>query len=161
VASKPAAECSTFYKANIWYKKSIILQHLHDLHWNCKSIWSYAWGYLSLLVSVQTRSQVLYFENLDWRLPVAGHLLQCLSYCHIIYGICFESVSNTTSLKLNLFCYQLCMKVSARGSSMNETSSFCQMMAETDPFSKTWVLKETQNDGMCLKCPAFYCNTLS
>ena len=36
------------------------------------------------------------------------------------------------------------------GGSMNETSSFCQMMAETDPFSKTWVLKETQNDGMCL-----------
>jgi hypothetical protein len=74
----------------------------------------------------------------------------------------FESLSNTTSLKMNLFCHQLSMKFPAwGGGSVNETSSFCQMMAETDPFSKTWVLKETQNDGMCLICHAFYCNTLS
>jgi hypothetical protein len=59
----------------------------------------------------------------------------------------FEYVSNPTSLKLNLFCHQLCMKVPTRGggrTSVNETSSLCQMMAETNPFSKTWGFKETK-----------------
>ena len=34
-------------------------------------------------------------------------------FLDIVQG--FESVSNTASLKLNLFCHQLCMKVPARG----------------------------------------------
>ena len=72
----------------------------------------------------------------------------------------FESVSNT-SLKLNLLCHQLCMKFPAGGVGGDENSSCCQMMAETVSFSKTWALKETQNDGMCLKCHAVCCNTLS
>jgi hypothetical protein len=44
---------------------------------------------------------------------------------------------------------------------VNEATPFCQMMAETDPFSETWVLRETQNNGLCLKYYVFYCNTQS